>query len=83
MAGMGRLSRLGPDQVAPDIAALFRKFLQERGNVPNMFRTVAHSPELLTTLLAHFRVAMAPGKVTVALKEMVAVRVSTINDCDY
>jgi alkylhydroperoxidase family enzyme len=80
---MARISRLLPDQVDPETRALFRKFLEERGNIPNMFRTVAHRPEILATLLAHFRTVLGPGTVPVALKEMVAVRVSTINDCDY
>ena len=80
---MARLTRLLPDQVDPKLRPLFQQFLEERGNIPNMFRTVAHRPELLTTLLAHFRTLLGPGAVPVALKEMVAVRVSTINDCDY
>lgn len=80
---MARLTRLLPDQVDPETAALLRNFLEERGNIPNMFRTVAHRPEILTTLLAHFRAVMGPGTVPVALKEMLAVRVSAINDCDY
>jgi len=80
---VGRISRLSPDQVAPEIKALYKQFLAERGNVPNMFRTVAHRPALLTTLLAHFREVMGPGTVPVPLKEMLAVRVSRLNDCDY
>ncbi len=80
---MGRLSRLSPDQVDPDIRDLFRKFLEERGNIPNMFRTVAHRPSILKTMLAHFREVMGPGTVPVAMKEMLAVRVSRLNDCDY
>ena len=80
---MGRISRLFPDQVAPEIQALYKQFLAERGNIPNMFRTVAHRPALLTTLLAHFREVMGPGTVPMPLKEMLAVRVSRLNDCDY
>jgi alkylhydroperoxidase family enzyme len=80
---VGRLSRLSPDQVDPDVRDLFRKFLEERGNIPNMFRTVAHRPGILKTMLAHFREIMGPGTVPVALKEMLAVRVSRLNDCDY
>ncbi|HEU4400585.1 MAG TPA: hypothetical protein VFT43_00635 [Candidatus Polarisedimenticolia bacterium] len=80
---MDRISRLSPDQVGPDVEALFRRFLEERGNVPNMFRTVAHRPAILTTMLAHFREVMGPGSVPVPLKEMLAVRVSRLNDCDY
>jgi alkylhydroperoxidase family enzyme len=81
---MARISRLGPDaRAGADVKALFDTFLKERGNIPNMFRTVAHRPEILTTMLAHFRAVMGPGTVPVALKEMLAVRVSRLNNCDY
>jgi alkylhydroperoxidase family enzyme len=80
---MGRICRVSPDQAGTEIRELFRRFLEERGNIPNMFRTVAHRPEILTTMLTHFRAVMGPGTVPVALKEMLAVRVSRLNDCDY
>jgi len=81
---MGRISRPGPDaRTGADVKALFDTFLKERGNIPNMFRTVAHRPEILTTMLAHFRAVMGPGTVPVSLKEMLAVRVSRLNNCDY
>ena len=80
---MGRIRRLGRDEVGADIRALFETFLRERGNIPNMFRTVAHRPEILSSMLAHFRTVMGPGTVPVPLKEMLAVRVSRINSCDY
>ncbi|MGH9519093.1 MAG: carboxymuconolactone decarboxylase family protein [Terriglobales bacterium] len=48
-----------------------------------MFRTVAHRPELLRTMLAHFRAVMEGGTVPLKLKELLAVRVSQINACDY
>jgi alkylhydroperoxidase family enzyme len=80
---MGRIGRLRPDQVGADVKTLFETFLEERGNIPNMFRTVAHRPEILTTMLAHFRAVMGPGMVPVSFKEMLAVRVSRLNDCDY
>jgi len=80
---VGRIRRLRPDEVGADIRSLFETFLRERGNIPNMFRTVAHRPEILTSMLAHFRAVMGPGTVPVPLKEMLAVRVSRINSCDY
>ncbi len=80
---MGRIRRLDASEVAADVRALFEKFLEERGNVPNMFRTAAHRPEILTTMVDHFRSVLGPGSVPTALKEMLAVRVSRINDCDY
>ncbi len=80
---MGRVRRLSSRNVEPGIRELFAKFLKERGNIPNMFRTVAHRPEILTTMVAHFRTVLSPGAVPTGLKEMLAVRVSRLNDCDY
>lgn len=80
---MGRIRRLSGRDVDPEIRELFARFLEERGNIPNMFRTVAHRPEILTTLISHFRTVLGPGEVPTALKEMLAVRVSRINDCEY
>jgi len=48
-----------------------------------MFRTVAHRPEILRTLVAHWRAVLNTGTVSVKLKELVVVRTSQINGCDY
>jgi alkylhydroperoxidase family enzyme len=80
---VARIRHLSTQDVDPEIQKLFRTFLKERGNIPNMFRTVAHRPEILTTMVAHFRSILGTGTVPVALKEMLAVRVSRINSCEY
>ena len=41
---MSRISRLDRSEVTPDIAALYDKAFAQRGNVPNMFRVMAHRP---------------------------------------
>jgi len=51
--------------------------------VPNMFRTLAYVPPLLETCFAHFRAVMSPGAVPAKTKELVAVRVSFANECEY
>ena len=80
---MDRISRLSPDDVDPQTAALLKTFLRERGNIPNMFRTLAHCPAIVSSLVAHFRAVMGPGSVPVALKEILVVRVSKLNGCHY
>jgi alkylhydroperoxidase family enzyme len=80
---MPRLSKLSPDQVNGQSREVFNHFLKERGNIPNMFRTMAHRPEIMKTMTDHFRAVMNTGTVEKKLKEMVAVRVSHINHCDY
>ncbi len=78
-----RISRLDKSQVDADSGAIYDHYLKTRGNVPNMFRTVAHRPEILRTLVAHFRAIMETGTVPAKLKELVIVRTSQMNDCKY
>jgi alkylhydroperoxidase family enzyme len=72
-----------PGEVSEGVRSIFDVFLRERGNIPNMFRTVAVRPEHLETLIAHFRTVMNEGTVPTLLKELLAVRVSSINRCRY
>ena len=78
-----RVSRVATDEAPEAIRPLLEAMYRQRGNVPNMFRTAAHRPELLQTMLAHFRCVMEAGSVPTKLKELLAVRVSQINACDY
>lgn len=78
-----RISRLDKSQVDKPTAEIYDTYLKERGNVPNMFRTVAHRPEILRTLIAHFRAVMNTGTIPAKLKELVIVRTSQINKCEY
>jgi len=83
MAIVPRLTKLAPDRVGGEAREVFDGFLKERGNVPNMFRTAAHRPEIMKTMTAHFRTVMNTGNVERKLKEMMAVRVSHLNGCEY
>jgi alkylhydroperoxidase family enzyme len=78
-----RISRLDKSQVDSSTAEIYDVYLKERGNVPNMFRTVAHRPEILRTMIAHFRAVMNTGTVSAKLKELVIVRTSQVNKCEY
>jgi len=78
-----RIRRLEKAEVDAESQALFDDFLRERGNIPNMFRTVAHRPEIMRTMVAHFRAVMNTGTVPKRLKELVIVRTSQLNRCQY
>ncbi|HXB19965.1 MAG TPA: carboxymuconolactone decarboxylase family protein [Candidatus Solibacter sp.] len=80
---MPRISQLDRSQVADETGAIYDHFMKVRGNVPNMFRTVAHRPEILKTMIAHFRAVMETGTVSAKLKELVITRTSQINRCEY
>jgi len=78
-----RIPRLDKSEVDAQTGEIFDQLEQERGKVPNMFRTVAHRPEILRTLFAHWRAVLRTGTVPLKLKELVIVRTSQINRCDY
>ena len=62
-----RVSRLDKSQVDAPTAEIYDAYIKERGSVPNMFRTVAHRPEYLRTMIAHFRTVMNTGTVATKL----------------
>jgi uncharacterized peroxidase-related enzyme len=80
---MSRISRLNRDQVSPELAAGFDKVFAQRGNVPNMFRVMAHRPEIFATMQAHFAAVLSTGTVPTKLKELIIVRTSQINATPY
>jgi uncharacterized peroxidase-related enzyme len=80
---MSRISRLDRSQVTPQIASLFDKVFAHRGNVPNMFRVMAHRPEIFSTMQAHFSAVLNTGTVSTRLKELIIVRTSQINVTPY
>jgi alkylhydroperoxidase family enzyme len=63
--------------------ALFARLEQERGYIPNLFRTMAYRPAIAQTAAAHMAAIFDTGTVDRRLKEMLAVRVSQINHCNY
>ena len=54
-----------------------------RGNVPNMFRVMAHRPEIFATMQAHFGAVLNTGTVSTKLKELIIVRTSQVNETPY
>lgn len=80
---MPRVSRLQRNQVRGESLNIFDRVLNDRGNVPHMFRTFAHRPQLLETIIAHLDAVLKTGTVSTALKELVIVRTSQLNRTPY
>ena len=78
-----RIPVTDPEEVPADVKAVFDRFMKARGNIPNMFRTVARRPEIMLTMEAHMNAVFSKGTVEFALKEMCAVRTSANNKCAY
>jgi len=80
---MARISRLGRRDVSEGVGEIYDRYVRQRGNVPNMFRTVAHRPEILQTIIAHMEAVLNTGTLPTALKELLIVRTSQMNHCEY
>ena len=80
---MSRISRLDRSEVTPEMAVLYDKAFAQRGNVPNMFRVMAHRPEIFATMQAHFGAVLNTGTVSTKLKELIIVRTSQVNVTPY
>jgi alkylhydroperoxidase family enzyme len=81
-----RIKRRDADEAIRDEPVLretFQRFVTERGKVPNLFRVAAHRPQIARTLSEHMRAVMDSGDVPTVLKELISVRVSQINNCEY
>lgn len=80
---MPRVHPISVETAPPEAAEVFERFRAERGNVPNMFRTLALRPEVMSAFDASLRAVLHTGTLPLRLKEMVAVRVSQLNGCRY
>ncbi len=80
---MGRLRKLEREDVDAEILAIYDKYLEERGNIPNAFKTFAYMPSYLKTMIAHYREVMFTGDVPYSLKELIFLHVSRLNACRY
>jgi len=80
---MPRISRLQRDEVLSSAVRIYDRYLRDRGNVPNMFRTMAHRPEIFETIIAHMEAVLNTGTLPKALKELVIVRTSQLNRTPY
>jgi uncharacterized peroxidase-related enzyme len=78
-----RISRLTRSEVSGESLTIFDRVLRDRGNVPNMFRTMAHRPQIFETILAHMDAILKTGTLSTALKELVIVRTSQLNRTPY
>lgn len=78
-----RISRLDRSEVSADLQTLYDRVFAQRGNVPNMFRVMAHRPDIFSTMMAHFAAVLNTGTVSTKLKELIIVRTSQVNQTPY
>jgi uncharacterized peroxidase-related enzyme len=79
---MPRIEALKPDTADGKTKDLFETVNKKMGMVPNILRTLGHSPAALEAYLG-FSGALAGGVLSPQLREQVALAVGELNRCDY
>jgi len=83
MAGQVRIPMLERSQVAPEVGAIYDVLLQQRGVVPNMFKTIANIPAMAVGIAAFLKPIVGDGALLGSYKELIAVRICLLNNFEY
>jgi hypothetical protein len=78
-----RIPMLERNQVSEEVGKLYDVLLEQRGVVPNMFKTVAHTPALALGIAGFLKPLLGDGALSGWYKELVATRVAILQGCDY
>ena len=78
-----RIPLLERDAVSPEIAAVYDALLKQRGVVPNMFKTLAHTPGLALGIAGLLKSLLSDSALPGWYKELVAVRLSVLQQSQY
>jgi AhpD family alkylhydroperoxidase len=81
--GTSRVPLLERDAVTPETAALYDALLAQRGVVPNMFKVLAYAPGIAQGVGGFLRALLSDGALSGWYKELVAVRISILNESEY
>lgn len=79
---MSRIKPVDQEQATGELTELFESLERQLGSVPNVFKVMAVSPQVLKAYLSMSRALTAAG-IDPALREQIAVAVAGINKCDY
>ncbi len=80
---MARIKLLQKEDVNNEVKTLFEQMEEEYSIVPNLFKALAHKPNILKANLFKIKAVMYEGEVQRELKEMIAIVVSNANGCEY
>jgi uncharacterized peroxidase-related enzyme len=78
-----RIPLLERDQVSPEIANVYDALLKQRGVVPNMFKTLAHTPALALGIAGFLKSLLSDSALPGWYKELVATRLSLLHNSQY
>jgi len=80
---MPHLKALNPEDVSTDVQKILAEIEQGFGGIPNLFKTYAHYPPLLSANWEKVKATMETGSLSSKLKQTIALLVSQDNNTDY
>lgn len=80
---MARVRDIRPEELPPELAAIYRKYAAEYGPFGNQVAAFAHVPEALRHLMPMLMELRAAGRVKRKHLELAIVVVSGLNACHY
>ena len=82
---MSTVKMIEYDEAGPEVRAVYDELMEARGidRIPNFWKTIATHPPTLRRVWDDLRAVMAPGRLDLLTKEMIAVAVSATNGCSY
>lgn len=80
---MPRIPLLERNEVTPEVATVYDALLKTRGVVPNMFKTLAHTPALAVATAGYLKALLSDGALPGFYKELIALRISVLLNSEY
>jgi len=81
---MAILPKIQEDEASPEVHATYEKVKARYGGfLPDIYKAFANDPEYLDSLNDHMARVLKPRKVDSKTKEVIALVVAAINNCDF
>lgn len=80
---MAYIDLVEKDQAPPEVLAIYEDSEATRGFVMETWKAIAHNPEIFAGYLGYIRAVFGPGDLDQRTKDLVAVRCSYLNQCQY
>ncbi|MGH6797962.1 MAG: carboxymuconolactone decarboxylase family protein [Roseiarcus sp.] len=80
---MARVRSIGPEELAPDLRAIYEEFAGRYGPFRNQVAVIAHVTQALRHLMSMLLELRKAGRVKRRYIELAIVAVSKVNECHY
>ena len=80
---MATVNPVPKEKAAAEIKDIYEGLTKKFGFMPNFFAMMAHRPNVLKTFIPFYGAVVNEGTVEPKLKELVYLKTSAINGCEY